>query len=128
MRRALTLIELVITVSILSLGIIMILRSFLSANSVLAFSNNRIAASQFLESKLAEIEEKAKLSVPLEKEPSSGEVLLNGRINARWEVETGPVEEEEFKKDIYCLKAKLVWLESGRERDLSAAFYFKADK
>ena len=128
MRKALTLIELVITVSILSLGIIMILRSFLSANTALVFSRNQIAASQFLETKLAEAEEKADDPASLKEESNSGEVLLDGRVSARWETELKYVEEEALRNEMYCFKVKLVWSESGRERDLSAATYFKAKK
>lgn len=128
MRKAFTLIELVVAISILSLGIVMVLRSFLSANTALSFSRSKIAATQFLGSKLAEIEEISRSGVQLKNESSQGEVVLDGRVNARWEAETALVEEEEFKNKIYCLKVKVAWLESGRGVDVSAVSYFKAGK
>ena len=48
-RRGFTLVELMVTVSILAVGIVMVLRSFLSISSTLDSGSNRIIAMQLLE-------------------------------------------------------------------------------
>lgn len=58
-RRAFSLIELMVAVSILAIGIVAIARSFLSASNALSNGDNRILALNLLEGKMAEIEEEA---------------------------------------------------------------------
>ncbi|MDD5596229.1 MAG: prepilin-type N-terminal cleavage/methylation domain-containing protein, partial [Candidatus Omnitrophica bacterium] len=57
--RGFSLVELMVAVSILSIGIVMVIRSFLGSAKVINISQNRIAAANFLEKKMAELEEKA---------------------------------------------------------------------
>ena len=58
-RSAFSMIELMVAVSVLSIGVILIARSFLSASSALSSCESRIVALSFLEGRMAEIEEKA---------------------------------------------------------------------
>lgn len=58
-KKAFSLIELMVAVSVLAIGIILIARSFLSASNALSNGDNRILAVNFLEGKMSAIEEEA---------------------------------------------------------------------
>lgn len=58
-KRAFSLIELMVAVSVLAIGVILIARSFLSASNALSNGNNRILALNFLDGKMSAIEEEA---------------------------------------------------------------------
>ncbi len=58
-KKAFSLIELMVAVSVLAIGIILIARSFLSASNALSNGNDRILAVNFLEGKMSAIEEEA---------------------------------------------------------------------
>ncbi len=71
-------IELMVAVSVLSIGVILIARSFLSASSALSSCESRIVALSFLEGKMAEVEEKAEIGEENLTGPNES-VLINGR-------------------------------------------------
>lgn len=58
-RKAFSMIELMVAVSVLAIGIVLIARSFLSASNALTNAESRIVSLGFLEGKMGEAEEEA---------------------------------------------------------------------
>ena len=71
-------IELMVAVSVLSIGVILIARSFLSASSALSSCESRIVALSFLESKMADVEKRARDDEEDLTGPDES-VLINGK-------------------------------------------------
>ena len=125
-----TLIELMVAMMILSIGIVFILRTFMSSISALDSGVNRLKAVQFLEQKLAEIEQRVKEEEGIELENTQGDVLLGVRP-ATWTLEVLPIEwraEEMEVVGIYEVKVTLSWLETGKSKKMILATYCPAQE
>ena len=77
-NRSFTLIELMVTVSILAIGIVMIARSFLSASNALSISQDRVLAVNLLGNKMSDIEQIV-LSGPDKIEGAEENVVMNNK-------------------------------------------------
>ena len=125
-----TLIELTVAVSILVVGIIVVLRSFLAAATALDTCQNRIEAVRFAWSKMAEIELKAKENNGVETGTDQGSVSLGNR-QAEWRIDITTVVEEidqgdllEEEKDLLNeVKLSVWWQESGKDKGIDVATY-----
>lgn len=127
LARAFTLIELMISVAILSVGIVFILRSFLSNVSALDSGSNYIRALQFLDQKLVEVEHEIKREKGIELGTQQGEVMIGARP-ALWTFQVLSLENEEKEeiKDICKVKITLTWREAGKSRQIGLATYCPA--
>jgi len=121
-RRAFTLVEIMVSISILSLGLILILQWFSHSLNTLRISQDYLAATLFLEDRMAdmEIKLKEKDSGSLwnydKGEDNSGiKFALSAHLNPvdyKKELDSG--EDAEFE-DLYNLKASLSWQEGKRK-------------
>ena len=82
-KKAISLIELMLTVVILSIGIVMILKSFLSVNSALGYTKNKIVALQFLDGKMAQLQEAVLKGEDILEQEDQADVRINGK-NFTW--------------------------------------------
>jgi len=118
-----TLIELMTAVSILSIGIVLILRSYLSVVSALDSSQSRIDANVFLESKMNALSEELLRSQKMEKNSDSDTVVINGK-DAQWSMDISDLEEDpESKTDLSDIKLKVSWEEGNREKGATLETY-----
>jgi hypothetical protein len=136
MKKSFTLVELMVVVVIFTVGIISVLRSFLSVSNALVTGNNMFAALQYLDSKIADIEEDAIREKGVEEGEDEGEFVVEGhKFNWLLEIEElleEDSEEEKEKKskdegeyilDEIFLKAS--WKQGNRERALSLSTYLE---
>jgi prepilin-type N-terminal cleavage/methylation domain-containing protein len=131
-KKGFTLVELILTISILSIGIVFVLRSFLSITDAINSVSKKIKAIKFLEEKMGEVEEEVKRGI-FDFEDKEGEVVLD-KYPCRWqlEVKTHPVEleiEEEMEEELKVKEFKEVilsifWQEKNKERKEVLATYF----
>jgi len=133
---AFTLVELMVTVSILAVGIVMVLRSFLSISAALDSGNNRIMAMQLLEDKMNILEQKAKEDTGVLLETKEEEARAGNRdavlklevthLNTpEFEAEETEEEKKKDKEKINEVKLTLFWKEAGIDKDAILATYLK---
>ena len=127
MRKSFSLIELMVAASILSVGIVLILRSFLTVISALDLTSNRIGAMQFLEIKMNELEQKAREEGGIDPGESREEVVFGSRPGV-WKLEAAPLEIDAppGQEDVYEVKMTLLWQEGNKDKDEILATYFAA--
>lgn len=126
-KRGFTLVELMVAVSILCIGIIFVLRSFIASASALDYTRNRLLAMQVLQEKIAELEQEAVEKGGTQPAEISEELQLGNRT-ADYKLEVTPLEEEELKEEINKAEMSLFWKENGRQKDEILVTYFPNKK
>jgi len=117
-----SLVELMIAVSILSVGIVAVLTSFLNSASLLDSLHNRLAAINFLEGKISDLRQKAIEEDGIEPDSSQEEIALGNR-RAEFRLEIQPLDVEELKDYINEAKFSLSWQEGNKNKDESLVTY-----
>lgn len=123
--RGFALLEVMVSVAILSVGLVLVLGSFITAIGALQTSQNRIYAIQLLEEKMAEIEQEALQEGGTEPGRSEGEFVLKDR-RFDWTLEVAPVEEKEdldLSEELNVVRLTVSWLERGSSKDVSVVTY-----
>lgn len=125
----LTLVELMVAMSILSIGMVLVVRALLTASVALDSVENRIEAFQFLETQMADLQQQAHEEGGLQPGNRTGTTTLNHRL-ATWVLEIVPVEFEApsvpEKPPIQFTEARcrLSWQEGRRTQDAVLVTYF----
>ena len=109
-HRGFTLIEIMISIAILSLGLILNLQGLTHCLSVLRISQNNLETSLLAEDKMAEFEITAKQETGSFSKPTSGDVQ-NGNIAFNWQISVAPDAEYE---DLNEVKITVNWKEGIR--------------
>ncbi len=122
--KSFSLVELMVVVSILSIGIVLVIRSFLNSAKALNISQNRIAAANFLEKKMAELEEKAFLEKGVIAATTQENVKLNF-LDAAYSSEIAPISVEDLDKVLSEAKLNLSWKEGNISQNAVLGTYFK---
>ena len=123
-NKGFSLVELMVVVSILSIGIVLVVRSFLNSAKALNISQNRIAAANFLEKKMAELEEKAFLERGLIAATAQESIKL-GFLNATYSSEIAPISVEDLDKVLSEARLTLSWREGNISQNAVLGTYFK---
>jgi competence protein ComGC len=125
-KKSVTLIELMVTVSILAIGIVGVIRALLTVASALNYSENRVISSQVFESQILKLYE-----LSLEGEDSletsyGGEVAIDQKT-FKWMTNLAPfVYLGEEVEDLKEVDLSVSWQEAGGERKDSIIFYLFA--
>lgn len=129
-RDAFTLIEVIVSISILSLGLVVILQWFGHSLNILRLSQDYVKANLILESKMAEIEMKFKQGKSKfwtgaieEFEDSNMDLILNTQarpVECRKDLASGS---ELVYENLYKIKTVLSWKEGKREGRIPLATY-----
>ena len=103
-KAGLTLIELMIAVSVLSVGIVVILQARLGVLSALDTAANKMKAWQFFENKMNVLEQAVTESGGIENQAQQEDVMIGSR-RAKWTMAMSSVEmtENEEEEDQACL-------------------------
>lgn len=118
--RGFSLIEVMVTLCLLSLGIVMIHQSLLSSLNTITFLSNRLNAGFELGNRLWEIEESLKSAKDIAQLPKSVRSLSNGLDFDC----TFDAKELDASKKLYQIQATLSWLEQGRNKRLVRSAYW----
>lgn len=137
-RKGFLLIELLVTIAILSFGLVLILAGFNSSLNALRTSQNTIRASQILEEKMLRIERQA------EEEEGVVAGVTEGQVNGfSWVMSVEPLEETAMPIDeslwdeeiaptletvLSTVELSLRWTQAGKERELSVITYLNSKK
>lgn len=137
-RKGFLLIELLVTIAILSFGLVFILAGFHSSLNALRVSQNIVRASEILEEKMLELEKQTEEEKGIIAGTSEGEIdgfswissvvpLEETAVPADdslWDEDIAPVLETVLSK----VELSLHWSEGTKERDLSVVTYLKSKK
>lgn len=126
MKKAFSLIELMVAISVLAIGIVLIARSFLFAAAALDTGENRIIAVDFLERKMGDIEEQALIDVEKIKDFQK-DVAINGR-KARFAISSEKIEADEIGDAMNKITLTASWMEGRRSYDEILVTYFENKK
>ena len=115
-KNGFTLIEIVVTLAILSLALPTLLRSFTEAAKGQALAENRTTALYLLKFRMAAVEAEGYPDIGEE----NGEFGEDSRF--RWHSDVQDVESEEIE-GLRLVTVTVTWQERGRERSISTSTY-----
>jgi prepilin-type N-terminal cleavage/methylation domain-containing protein len=118
-QRGFTLIEIMVTVAILSLGILVIYESFFISLDAFSYYVNYLNAQAWINEKIWEFQNQMVEIEFLELGDKRGSFFANDK-DFHWSVYVNPVDEE---YDVYKLDVSLFWQEGNRERFIYRAAY-----
>ena len=107
-RGGFTLIELIVAISILTIGIVLVVRSFLTASSVLDRIQTRLLAVQLIAEKAVALEQSAKQDDGVQPSESEESVKLLNH-DAVLKTKIVPIEVEELKEDLNEVHLSVSW-------------------
>jgi len=113
-NKGFTLIEIMISIAILSLGLILILQGLTQCLNILRISQNNLETSLLAEDKMAEMEIAVNQDTDNFSKDISGE-SKSGNIEFKWQIRLNPDTEYE---NLYEVLATVNWVE-GRRRGSS---------
>lgn len=112
-RKSLTLLEIILVVLILSIGVVMILKSFFSASQGIEYSNNRLAAIQFIDAKMAQLRLDSLSGVTTPEGQTQSVVDLRGR-DFSWQCQITPLFENDRRMSfIKAVQITVEWKEGN---------------
>lgn len=127
-KKAFSLIELMVAVSVLSIGIILVARSFLSASNALDTIENKISAIGILEIKMSDIEERL-LEPDAKFEPVKEDIVVNNRKGIfAADIQNIPIGKAEDNNSINKITLNVSWKEGDRSNDETLATYVRSEK
>ncbi|MDD5560718.1 MAG: prepilin-type N-terminal cleavage/methylation domain-containing protein [Candidatus Omnitrophica bacterium] len=109
-NRGFTLIEIMISIAILSLGLILVLQGLTQCVGILRIAEDNLGASLLADDKIAEMEIAVKQDKDAFLKDASGE-SQSGNIEFKWQVRLTPDMEYE---DLYAVLATVRWNEGKR--------------
>jgi prepilin-type N-terminal cleavage/methylation domain-containing protein len=110
-KRGFTLIEIMMSVAILSVGLIMVLQGFSYAFNILRISRDNLETSLLAQEKMAEMEIKVKQKKDEFFKDANGELQSNN-IEFKWQIRLTPDREYE---DLYEAITTVSWKEGRRD-------------
>jgi prepilin-type N-terminal cleavage/methylation domain-containing protein len=124
-KRGLTLVEVLVSVVILTAGLTMILKSFFAAAAAADTAQNRIQALSFLEERANDLR-RAKLSGgKLDRQPLSGQARLNNR-EFTWQAALNPFSlDANHTQNLTEVNFQINWQEAGRAKNAGLSAYFE---
>ncbi len=129
-NKGFTFVELMVTVIVLTVGLVLIIQGFITAAGALNSMQNNIQAVRFLDAKMQELEASAGKDNGIKRGNSEGRFPF-GAKDFNWNLEVIGVEKEEeldLSEDLNEARLKVVWQEKGLPKDLSAATYLRNKK
>lgn len=109
-KRGFTLVEIMISIAILSIGLILVLQGFSYALNILRISQDNLETSLLAQEKMAELEINSKQSKGMFLKDISGD-SQSDNIEFRWQIRLTPDTEYE---DLYAVMTTVNWKEGRR--------------
>ena len=133
LKRGFTLIEIMISVAILSTGLVLILQGLMHSLNILQISRDNLKATLLAENKMAEVEIKAREGKEVFLE-DLGEEFEFEDMECEWGIKFSPVEfeiEETFDEkyeDLNEVEAIMSWKEGRRKGKVPLVTYLRSYK
>jgi prepilin-type N-terminal cleavage/methylation domain-containing protein len=125
-KKGFTLIELVMAVSILSIGVVLVLRSFLSSSGALNVIGDRLSAIEILEGKVSALKEDASAGA-LKEANTNDRVDLNNR-KASYSLHISKLNPDDKETNIEEVRLGLSWQEDNKGQEEILATYIENKK
>jgi prepilin-type N-terminal cleavage/methylation domain-containing protein len=125
-KKGFTLIELVMAVSILSIGVVLVLRSFLSSSGALNVIGDRLSAIEILEGKVSALKEDA-FAGALKEANTNDQVDLNNR-KASYNLQINKLNSDDKETNIKEVRLGLSWQEDNKGQEEILATYIENKK
>lgn len=119
LAQGFTLIEVMLSVTLLSLGLIAVNQTLLSSLSILNYSDTRFDADQAAQHKIFEIQDQALHHKQAPRAKEEG-VLLRGRKTFSYLLQSVSVR---GSQSLYEVRLRVQWLDAGKEKGLNRTFY-----
>jgi prepilin-type N-terminal cleavage/methylation domain-containing protein len=125
--RGFTLIELILSVLILSFGLVAIIGAYISVNNGLNSIQNRLAAVEFLKEKYALLRQKAIEEGGFKPFDLKEEVVLNGRpaVYGLQISSLSSSDNPDLSRDLNSAGLSLSWKEHGVDKKISISTYIE---
>ena len=122
-RKAISLLEVILAVVILSIGVVMILKSFFSGTKAIEYAKNRLAAARFLDQKIAQLRLAALTGENITDGQIQGAEVLNNR-NFYWQIDVAALAEEGNQTDsLRSVNATAEWKEANVKKNQEISGY-----
>lgn len=125
--NAFTIVELMVAVSILSIGMVLIIRSLLAGASALDLTQGRVAAITMLAEKMSGFDEKEIRGDDIKADSGREEAVLCGK-SAVYNFNIGPIEGSSAEERLNEISLQLVWSQSDKGRSESLVTYAENKK
>ena len=116
-KSSFTLVELMVAVSIFSIGIVMVLRSFLNSQDLLEAAQNKLAAIRMLDTKMSDLEEKMKEEVLPKDAPAPKDTSLTKETAAQAEPPEETEEAVMLGNRKAALKTRITFPDKSEEKE-----------
>ena len=116
-KKAFTLVEVMITVAVLSFGAVMLYQAFFTSFDAVQYASNRIKAQLWADSVIEEEKILEETTPMILSKTEAGSVILNNR-KFLWQKSIQPID-----LNLYAMTIELSWKEGARTRFLSRAAY-----
>ncbi len=127
-RKSFSLIELMVTVAVLSVGLTAVLRSFFSVAGALNHAQNEIAVVQFLDTRMADLQETILNGEEFPEENLAGDVVLNGK-DFHWKLNFFPLSlNDENMENMREVKLTVSWKEAGINKEEKLVSYLESKR
>jgi len=123
-KKGFTLIELMVAVCILSIGLVIVMRSLLTVAGALDTGRNKIKAVQFMDEKLSRIRQNALEETGINYGTEQGETNL-GNHRATWNLKIIPIEDEELKGYLNKVILTVSWREANIPKNAVLVTYLE---
>lgn len=125
-QNAISLIELMLTVSILSIGLVFILRSFFTVIGALNYAQNKIAAVYLLDAEMAALKETALTEKNFTEGIVEKTVNFEGKNFSCRTESFYLLDEKQIKiEDLKATALSIGWEEAGKTKEEKIISYFK---
>lgn len=126
-QRGFTLVELLLSIVILSAGLVVINQTLLASASSLSYVDNRTTANHVMANKIWEIGDQADRGKLFQKTErgiiAAGEKKIDYKLNA-FPAETGPSSSgERDESSLIPMTLAFQWEQTGRKKSISRSFY-----
>lgn len=111
--------ELMVTLAVLSFGLVVIYQSFLTCVNALGYYSTSMEVQQWLEEKTWEINDKiSRTKTPLLSSDSGTFIARNKPVRYQWDIQSVSENTEAYRINLSCF-----WKEGRRQINLSRTFY-----
>ena len=129
-QQGFTFVELMITMVVVTVGLVFIIQGFIVASNVLDTAQNYLRVIPFLDAKMQDIEASARINNGVERHSDEGEFAFLAK-NFNWNLEVVSTKEEgdpDLSEDLDEVSLKVSWQERNSAKDLSVVTYLRNKK
>jgi prepilin-type N-terminal cleavage/methylation domain-containing protein len=129
-QQGFSFVELMITMVVVTVGLVFIIQGFIVASNVLDTAQNYLRVIPFLDAKIQDIEASARINNGVDRHSDEGEFVFLAK-NFNWNLEVVSTKQEgdpDLSEDLNEVSLKVSWQERNSAKDLSVVTYLRNKK